>query len=322
MEYAAIDWLNENSYRAYPLQEDADRSTDHVDFPIIPDNFILDAQIIYSSKSLAFADLVATPNSPIYTDVGTPSQPEVGGTYIFGHPSLRKIEITPSRQATVYFGSAENEFIIPDVDAAEYPLYIRNAGGSLAVFGEGLRTLPVVAENTIILCNAPVEPAACYQFNDAWLGVNSLNAVPEYETEPDTYAPKLPLVSTTSTSLDGDVLLEAGYNFRVEINDNAIELEVGSYGLRMDCTTEFIPSEEKDCDKIVSYINGIPPDTNNSFRLLAGSSINITKGEALADFDDNIDESPILANPHTLFVGLTFLATDLCAPINIYPSNN
>jgi hypothetical protein len=56
--------------------------------------------------------------------------------------------------------------------------------------------------------------------------------------------------------------------------------------------------------------------------LLAGSNISITKGATIStDFYDppsNIDSTE-KSNQHTLFVGLNFQATDICAPVNIIP---
>ena len=90
----------------------------------------------------------------------------------------------------------------------------------------------------------------------------------------------------------------------------------------MNCATSFIPEEYLDCTDIVSYINGVPPDSSGSFRLTAGSNINITKGAAIAsDFYDpmtSVTHSET-SNAHTLFVGLNFQATDICAPVNLKP---
>ena len=103
------------------------------------------------------------------------------------------------------------------------------------------------------------------------------------------------------------------------MSDNLIDLEVGaSYGLRMSCGSSFIDPAYLDCDSLVFYINGVPPDANGDFNLIQGTNVVITPGNALAtDFEDPQQE---IANSHSLFVGLTFDATDICAPINITPS--
>lgn len=140
------------------------------------------------------------------------------------------------------------------------------------------------------------------------------------------YEPILPLEDVnTSTSLQGDVKFLEGYNFRVAISESLIDLEIASgYGLLMNCSTSFIPEEYLDCGEIVSFINGVPPDSSGTFRLTAGSNINITKGAAVSsDFYDPVSllSHSETSNNHTLFVGLNFQTTDICAPVNIIPQS-
>jgi len=184
-----------------------------------------------------------------------------------------------------------------------------------------------LTNNTHADTNIPVEPTTCTQFNDAWLGVSSIQTQPEKKSIPGSYEPLLPLQSVSDpTKLVGDIQFLEGYNFRVNIANNLIDLTIGnSYGLHMNCAKHFIDPKYRDCSEFVSYINGIPPDINGSFRLLAGSNISIVNGTVLTAFNDNIrvqdlPEQHELANKHTIFVGLTFQATDLCAPINLTPS--
>jgi hypothetical protein len=89
------------------------------------------------------------------------------------------------------------------------------------------------------------------------------------------------------------------------------------YGLKMDCSTFFLEETFRDCSDIVSYINGVPPDEEGNFRLLQGADINIVPGTTLnADFEDTFQQK---ANEHSLFVGLSFQQTDVCAPVNLTP---
>jgi hypothetical protein len=166
-----------------------------------------------------------------------------------------------------------------------------------------------------------IEPSAYSQFNDAWLGVNSIITIPEKSTALGDYKPLLPLASVSeasATALIGDVKFVAGYNFRVEISNSLIDLEISyGMGLKMDCTTSFLDPIYIDCESIVSYINGVPPDAAGNFSLKAGANINITKGNYLNSFEDYYDEE---ANNNTLFVGLTFGSSDICGPVNITPS--
>jgi hypothetical protein len=125
--------------------------------------------------------------------------------------------------------------------------------------------------------------------------------------------------SLSQTSLVGDIKFLEGYNFRLLVSNNLIDLEIGaSYGLRMSCGSSFIDPAYLDCDSLVFSINGVPPDANGDFNLIQGTNVVITPGNSLTtNFEDSQQE---IANNHSLFVGLTFDATDICAPVNITPS--
>ena len=292
-----IDWLNENENRAYPLLEDSKRTYTDGGLPgiALPDDFLIDAQMIYTSHTL---------DDPFM---------------------LKRIDTNEEGTVTAIFGTATGpsiSFPIPNAYSRQYPTYIRHTGGSLAVFGSGVSRWPMLGLYGAMILNIPLEPSVCYQFTDAWLGVNSIGTAPEKKTIIADYKPLLPLEAASSANtLTGDVKFLEGYNFRVNINNNLIDLEVSpDYGLHMDCTTSFIADEYKDCADIVSYINGLPPDSSHNFRLLSGANINVTTGDSAdVEFSD-LYELDNLAQDHSLFVGLTFQTTDLCAPVNITPN--
>ena len=297
-----LDWLNENELRSYPLMTYADKTIGLPDLDKLPDNFLLDLQIV-TEEDLGDA-LVTLQNI-------TRSASDDSVTVIFGTPT-----------ATVAV------FVIASPTTTSYPLYVRTPDGNLAVFGSVfLDFFNAIVGTTDLTFNLPIEPAACLQFNGAWFGVSSISTTPEKKSKltavnPDNrHHPILPLEAVLPENtghMTGDVTLLNGYNTRIDIADNLIDLEVGvGYGLLMSCTTEFIEEIYRDCSSLVSYINGVPPDANGNFRLISGSNINITAGTDISSFDDPYTEK---ANQHSLFVGLTFQSTDLCAPINLTPS--
>jgi hypothetical protein len=302
-----LDWLNENELRAYPLLDDSSKLLLISGNPwSLPDNFILDLQLTVKTFSL---------------DSYVPVR-------------LSSIERKSSGDLAVTFSASEQiaEFILSSPQTQSYPAYVRNSDGNLAVFGEGvLSFLTTVSTSAKITTNIPVEPSTCTQFNGAWFGVNSFTTSPEkvsYNSllvdEYRIYEPSLPLADTsTQTIVQGDIKFLEGYNFRVAIAEEKIDLEIGfGYGLRMNCSTSFIPEEYLNCGDIVSYINGVPPDDSGNFRLTAGSNINITKGTTIStDFYDPVSSlsHSEKSNEHTLFVGLNFQSTDICAPVNIIP---
>jgi hypothetical protein len=301
-----LDWLNENERRAYPLLEETSRTIviDNSSV-LLPDNFLLDLQLV----SLASLVDVSGEAIPVYLS------------------SLKLI----NTNLHVAFSSGEAviaTFIINSASTQTTPLYIRHSDGNLAVFGDGIKDfLNLVNKASFeVFINIYVEPSTVAQFNEAWLGVNKLTVSPEKISknamevgDEHSYEPELPLQPMTPrTELQGDIKFLEGYNFRVNASSGLIDLEVGkNFGLKMSCATSFLPPEYLDCSELVSYINGVPPDVNGNFRLNAGTNIDITSGNTLSLFKDPLTED---ANTYTLFVGLSFSSTDLCAPVNIVPS--
>jgi hypothetical protein len=292
-----IDWLNENEHRSYPLLDGVSKAVSCVSpnwSRDLPDDFLIDLQL-QSAFQLS---------APVY---------------------LKNITVSVSGNVTVLFGTPSTNitsFTIPS--AATYPKYMRNSDGCLAVFGLGVLAFlaptddsPTPPTSVALTANIPIEPSTCVEFHDAWLGVQSIKTSPQKDWV-SSPSPHL-IDSATQTSLVGDIKFLEGYNFRLLVSDNLIDLEVGaSYGLRMSCGSSFIDPAYLDCASLVFYINGVPPDANGDFNLIQGTNVVITPGNALAaDFQDPQQE---IANSHSLFVGLTFDATDICAPINITPS--
>lgn len=278
-----IDWLNENEYRAYPLRVSED----------FPTNFLLDLLLVFRANVLQ--------DNPIFLK------------------SYRKI----NDSLEICFGTSSqvlSTFVIATPQTNQYPLYLRNSDGCLAVFGEGVKNIFAVASTDNSLVNIGVEPSTCHQYDQAWLGVSGITCTSNKTTIANTYAAKLPLETISPAPvLTGDVLFFPGYNFRVEIAKNAVDLEIGQgYGMKMRCDTYFLAEEYRDCEQIVSYINGIPPDESGNFRITQGADINITAGSTIpSDFIDSFAQK---ANEHSLFVGFSFQKNDICAPVNITPS--
>jgi hypothetical protein len=315
-----LDWLNENELRAYPLLDDNSKLLLVAGNPwTLPDNFLLDLQLVIKDFSLHTTTTVD----------GT------ADVVVSRQILLKNLKFTSENTVEITFGAFVDsafvlveKFVIAAPNTQTYPIYVRTVKGNLAVFGLGVQSFAAAATVDVdVPIDIPVESSSCIQFNDAWLGVSSVGTVPEKKTQLLSREPLLPIDSVTQTNhLAGDIDFLAGYNFRVNISDNLIDLEIGgSYGLVMTCDKHFIHEEYRDCHKLVSYINGVPPDISGTFRLLAGSNIEIVTGQALGEFSDNIRNAQLqdqheIANAHTLFVGLTFSATDLCAPINVKPS--
>jgi hypothetical protein len=289
-----IDWLNENENRAYPLLEDVDKRciTEGVDWSF-PDEIIIDANLVFLTQDLSSLS-----------------------------PALNRIRIDGNKVVfEISAGNEHQEFSIDDALAENYPHYVRLSNGSLLVVGEAVKQIPFYGGTLDLDFAIPFEPAVTTQFNEAWLGVSSIQGNPEKKTNPGTYSPELYLKAALEpTKLSGDVYFLEGYNFRVDIADNLIDLEIGfNYGLLMNCETGFLDPVYLDCSDLVSYVNGIPPDADGNLRILPGSNIDIILGTSVGSgvFNDKFGER---AEDHTLLVGMTFSTTDICAPVDIKPN--
>jgi hypothetical protein len=286
-----IEWLNENELRAYPLQEGTFSGA-------TPENFLLDLCLkVDSSFDLTVVKLL---------------------TLTRGANSL-----------TLNFTGAGNTFQIALTSPVASPLYIRNPNGSLAVFGDGVTYFGnTMQPGDVYTLNIPVEPSTVFQFDGAWLGVNSLVIATPYKTAtPDTTA-LLPLQAESSLSNStfiGEVEFTPGYNYKIDFTKDVINMRAAfGLGEQLSCLTEFVAPSLKDCTDIISYINGVPPNDKGIFKFSAGTNIALFAGNTVPSVLDDLTATPNILNinANTLFVGLTFLETDLCSPVQLLPTNN
>lgn len=286
VESLVVDWLNENEDRAFPLLETGNKTADTS--YVLSDNVIVDALLNFSGGTI-------TDTINLLTIVHS------GGNVTFT------------------FTGSGNVFTVAD-NITDYT-YVRNSNGSLLVVGPAVSTIP---NGTHTFTGLGVEPALCIEMSGAWLGVSSIAVSPKYDTvDVDSFRPVLPLSADTTTSpLVGDIIFAEGFDFGIKFSGQTIALNVGaSQGIPLSCTDEFVSSEQKDCEDIISYINGIGPNSDGILTLFPGTDIDIFMLPSSSPFYDPYDTG-VLANLHSLFVGFDFQETDLCAPVNIYPPNN
>jgi len=154
-------------------------------------------------------------------------------------------------------------------------------------------------------------------YND-WTGITELSIENNYVSNisGNFYLPELPLVTQSTQNLVGNITFYAGYNFCInfDIVNNLIDLSANdSCGTPLSCSNHFInPSNPGiDCANIISYINGVPPDSKGNFSIAPGPNINLVLGTTLSNFHDSINTG-VPANSHSLFIGLNVLPADLC----------
>jgi hypothetical protein len=284
-----IDWLNENELRAYPLQEGSYGEA-------LPENFLLD--LILKTKA---------------TDADV----------------AKLLKITKTGNSLVVEFSGENNTFELDLTDLDFPKYLRNVNGSLAVFGDGVNTVAAgLTDPSEKILELPIEPSAIFEFDGAWLGVSSLSVLEGFKSETASHTPLLPLekeVVSANLQLQGEINFVPGFNYAIDFSENVIGMEAGfGLGDPLSCSIEFISPELKDCADIVSFINGVPPEDKGIFRFVTGDNVTVFDGSAVKDQVNDYEASPVInnVNENTVFVGLTFLETDLCSPIQLLPTNN
>ncbi len=284
---SVLEWLNENEYRGYPFVDGT--LTDP-----IGNDFLLDLQLVMTDETI-------TSDVPAF------------------------IGLEKDAENLILNFNGGNSFVIP-LTQIQSKKYWRNELGSLAVIGPGAVRLAADTQVQTVETVIPVEPATVYHLGGAWLGVKSIAPYRGYLSSIGTAEPLLPLeVDEDDLKQTGDIELVEGYNYKINFNNGKINLAAGfGFGIPMSCSTEFIRPQDKDCDELVSYINGIPPDTDGIFHFTPGENIYIFDGNTVTeDIPDTTVEPTIpRVNENTVFVGLTFLETDLCSPVQLLPTNN
>jgi hypothetical protein len=161
-----------------------------------------------------------------------------------------------------------------------FPQYLRT-NDVLLVIGEGAKNIP---DGTNNFSSVTFEPTTIFEYYGPWLGVESLTF-----DGADTIA--------------GDITLFEGYQFDIRVDGQDLGLAAGSmYGEQINCT--HFGDEVNDCEDIISFINGVSPDGNNRFNILAGNGINV--------WDD--------PENHRIYVGFAFTSgDDVCKDIPPFP---
>jgi len=287
-----LDWLNENELRSFPFTTTGEPQG-------WLDSFIVDARLTYTKETIPATVAL---ESVILNDTSF--------TFNFTHAS------SPS---TVSFTAPATPITVPYV-------YIRNSYGSLLVVSKALYdyywNLSLRIPTTFTLSGISVEPSRCSEHRNEWLGVDSLTFNPAYQSDNTSdIKPTLPLVSVSPSALTGDVVFQGGYNVELSLTSlNALDISIGgSYGEPIGCTDQFIDPALTDCNDIISFINGLPPDASGNLNFVAGTNTNVFSGNTLPTPVYNVIDATTDARPFLVFVGLTFETSDICAPVTIFP---
>lgn len=244
-----VDWLNANAQRAYPLSEVATRKDVSGDF-ILPDDFIVD--LVWPVQASTTID---------------PAKFHIAGVGIFGGGVTVAIGYDGTVIGNVSITSAG---------------FIRNTTYFISGSGNFFDTVGKIVIGSL---TEVMKGSGSFIFD--------LNGG---RLEPTTIRPDLRGVSSLyvkngeeiSDAIQGDVVLEAGTNFRIQLID-AIGLEpnrirfsaIDGAGFNQDCSCV----ENTDLPSIKT-INGISPNSNGNFLLQGDDCLKltaITNGLKVAD---------------------------------------
>jgi len=179
-ESTILEWLEENSYRAYPLQEG------------------YATKFIYGKMALPFDlyNVVVDANLAYYS---LPAAVYLEKIIIAG--STLTIYVTPA------VGSPDNNTFVYTLNAGTHIYYGRNASGDLLVLNDNINQL--IGYNTYFNFNVPFEPSVCCEIGGAYVGVTSI-AINGTDISADTLVNGYQLaVLPTGQNID----LEVGRNY-------------------------------------------------------------------------------------------------------------
>jgi hypothetical protein len=242
-----VEWLNENTLRAYPLTEDSDRyfsrSGNRYDLFAI----ILDTLLMYASS--AIPDTIKL--NSIKTEL-------VGGV------ATMTIQIDGQTPFTIDHYTTVNT----EDHNSRYPRYARNSQHSVLAVGEEAARL--VCGITVAFSNAVFEPSVSVELSDVTNGVSSLNISGNTLTGDITLTEGYQLSLIPGTE---NIAVEVGRNEGKPLPCVSVGADAG------DCGCERVDEcydRCSDCCTVVSSINGAgPARTGNTINFLAGNHVKI-----------------------------------------------
>lgn len=185
-----IEWLQENSYRAYPLQEG---SANVVQLG----NHTIDVYALIVDANLAFANLPST-------------------------VTLDKIVLT-SGSISLY---VSNQTVFTTSYASENNYYVRNSYGSLLVLN-GAVLNRLTGSGFVKLSNIEFEPSVCYETGGVYEGVSSIDFTGGISAQNWTNGYQFSVVPTGQTiqlevGRNTGVILPCGDYLSAELSDKLL----------------------------------------------------------------------------------------------------
>lgn len=244
-----LEWLDENTWRAYPLCESSNLVFHSGPVAFKPYATIVDASLAYS----ALPAVVKLERMMLHND---------------------NLVLSVTGQSNFVYTLTNNE--------ADYPMYARNAEGSVLVISVFAKDLYHQRSVNIGLTDVIFEPCVSYEIGSAALGVSQ--------------------IKINNSELSSNQLSE-GYQFSLVPDGQTIQIEAGrNEGNPLPCANFKNPGIDPDlyntdCQRAVNSINGASPAINS------GGAIKIKGGAHVKVYDD--------PDRHTIYIGLDFVAEDI-----------
>lgn len=233
-ESSVLEWLEENSYRAYPLQAQGNRGFQN---GLTLDALILDAQLVFHG---------AEDNRQM--------------------PAAVKLEAITVNDSQLSFTITNQPTFTFNRTGASYPVYLRNSNNSLLVVSAVAADITANAAFTDVVfedcCCVPIfglnagVKSLTLQRSGSFLAAGDLNS------------------SLSTVTLEDTIELKEGRQFDVQVNGQVLKLAAGrNYGIPIGCGDWFTDlGVEDNCASLVSSVNGVRPETSPGPILLRGGA--------------------------------------------------
>ena len=223
-ESSILEWLEENQYRAYPLQAVGQRGFQTA---LSLDSLILDAQLLFHGTA---------------NNRQLPAEVKLESIVVAGS----QLTLTVTNQPSFSFNRT----------GASYPMYLRNSNNSLLVVSSVADTITVDAAFT----DVKFEDCVCTPVFGLNAGVQSLTL----QRSGDSLAAGDRTSSISIVTLEGLIELKEGRQFDIQLQGQTLKLGAGrNFGVPIGCGDWFTDlGVEDNCGDLVSSINGVRPEAS------------------------------------------------------------
>lgn len=256
---SGVEWLNQNSLRAYPLHDEATRRDVSSDFTL-PDDLIVDLTLSISFSS---------PQNP--------ARYHLSEVAVFGHGIVLTISYTDDLDVTTTVGSVS-------VSAAAHTL-----NQSYFFYGVGPDFADVVGVITIGNLATTLALGGAYAFDLTGGRLVPSVVRPDVRSVTHLYTTN---GDDTSDPIYGAVNLVSGANVVLDLDTdssyNVITISVvPGENLQAECDCVVGGLDDRSLPPCIRTVNGVPPTEAGNLTIAGGDCLNITPHTAALRFEDS-----------------------------------